>query len=602
MNEFSLMLKISELIDESKYEEAKKCLEDYHNEKKIDIDNYVKLTIHIYFREHRFNEAQSFLEKNKPELKLATFNEVQIRIYLESNYINKAKDFFIKNKDISYSYFEGLIEYKQHNYKKAKVLLNDYISNNKFNNPALNSKLISAYIDCCIYTECTPEEKKFCINEIERLLISGNQSDKIQIAENTQYYLIYAFLKENNQDKKKYLEKFFEEAASLKCFDDLLKYSGYLKYKPEDSLDAFKKYWSKFDDNNYYSSIINQERDMIVREKYIIIIFWIFIIFSQLRINEDCEVEEFSYYTSKDALIKMIKHEYAVAMLSLSNVNDKVEGEVFFDVLKENGLSSRINCQYNSIYAALQTSYTRNKDSLTMFRLYGKEDQKEGTGVSLVFDKNFFLCDTRDLRNLKTSDSSSLYSSSYTDSRKSLVWVLYYNKRENKLFYYPSKNSLIPYEIYLSKTKGKWNSFKNNLKNQVENRLHYSIKSLITAINNIPSKKTKEKENAIKLLERLRYFIKYDEFAEEKECRMLDLYDPSLEYYDKKESKNKKIVDLAGAILKVDYKKIDEISGLIEIILGPKILNSKIMKELLMREIDKNKINPKLSISEAHLA
>lgn len=50
----------------------------------------------------------------------------------------------------------------------------------------------------------------------------------------------------------------------------------------------------------------------------------------------------------------------------------------------------KINEKSSPIVCALQTSFTLLKDALTMFRLYGKNENKEGTGENLVFKKCFF--------------------------------------------------------------------------------------------------------------------------------------------------------------------------------------------------------------------
>ena len=69
--------------------------------------------------------------------------------------------------------------------------------------------------------------------------------------------------------------------------------------------------------------------------------------------------------------------------------NDPKEGKILESIFNKNGLDIKINNNEENLIT-LQTSYTRNKDSLTMFRLYGKNENREATGICLVVDKEYF--------------------------------------------------------------------------------------------------------------------------------------------------------------------------------------------------------------------
>ena len=227
-----------------------------------------------------------------------------------------------------------------------------------------------------------------------------------------------------------------------------------------------------------------------------------------------------------------------------------------------------------------------------------KEDGKEGTGACLTFDKNFFLTDTfyfmLNESEKNNQENKNPYKPSYTDDRKPLIWILYYNKQDNKLYYFPDKNLLTAYTVDLNNSITSWNNCAvTDKQKKIENRLLYSFKQLICAINQFSGKTPKQQEVAIKLLDRIRYYIKRDDFAEEKECRILELVRPS---------DVDVVVNQIDSVLYKNYKKIDEISGLNEIILGPKVANAKIVKELVKKEINRTKINPTIKISTAPLA
>ncbi|WLG14169.1 hypothetical protein Q6344_02090 [Psychrobacter cibarius] len=103
-----------------------------------------------------------------------------------------------------------------------------------------------------------------------------------------------------------------------------------------------------------------------------------------------------AHYTSTDVadilLNKNNKKNIAgsLRLNTISNMNDPSEGRL---------LEVFLNDQKDMIYSALDfderlhaffSCFTFNHDSLNQFRLYGKKDYKEASGVSLVFDQNFF--------------------------------------------------------------------------------------------------------------------------------------------------------------------------------------------------------------------
>ena len=84
----------------------------------------------------------------------------------------------------------------------------------------------------------------------------------------------------------------------------------------------------------------------------------------------------------------------AFRLCSLGSANDPKEGKIIFDFLTQNIKDKETYLQFmnspESSYTAVQASFTKLEDALTMFRLYGKKDKNEGTGINLVFNDNFF--------------------------------------------------------------------------------------------------------------------------------------------------------------------------------------------------------------------
>lgn len=110
-------------------------------------------------------------------------------------------------------------------------------------------------------------------------------------------------------------------------------------------------------------------------------------ILNYLRLDAEYE-EHICHYTRPNIAFLLLggdKDDEKPSKLRLNtikNVNDPTEGKVLFDYFnlpnREIEPSSFISC------------FTFNHDSLNQFRLYGKENNQEASGVSIVFKKDFF--------------------------------------------------------------------------------------------------------------------------------------------------------------------------------------------------------------------
>ncbi len=111
------------------------------------------------------------------------------------------------------------------------------------------------------------------------------------------------------------------------------------------------------------------------------------------------------------------------------------------------------------------------------------------------------------------------------DYRQPLAWILYYDKNKNMLYYYPNEDDLEPTKISLDTQKPKWNSYPNSKSKQKEKNLEYSFYKLLSEMKKLKSEEMQK--TGMKILYKLRYFIKLSDFAEEKELRVLQLIDPT---------------------------------------------------------------------------
>ena len=317
---------------------------------------------------------------------------------------------------------------------------------------------------------------------------------------------------------------------------------------------------------------------------------------------------EIAHYTSLNILLKLIKEDNKIRITNISNANDPKEGKILENIFSKNGLNIKIKNKDNLI--TLQTSYSRNKDALTMFRFYGKEDNKEATGICLCIDKKYFNDNYLspvievNLDNQKQEEKKG--NENYKKAkeiiqkrfeRKNLYWVIYYNEEKNQLVFNPTKSKYSSVIIDLNTI----NKNKKNI-NKIEDLINCIFHNIINSAKEIDKIENKNLKDEIfsNLFENIRYIIKHEAFFEEQELRMLITTNYKNENINIEEDKKR---------LYINYNELfNENENFIkEIILGGKIedkeLTSDYIKQIIYNKYkDNDKMNKiKVSISQAPL-
>ena len=251
---------------------------------------------------------------------------------------------------------------------------------------------------------------------------------------------------------------------------------------------------------------------------------------------------------------------------TIRGVNDPTEGLVLNDYWYQQGISETIHTNDTATFISC---FTFNHDNLNQFRLYGKEDGREATGVSLVFKKKFFSdqADTLDFiadpstdpsskpEQIKPNDTgktesdnkkpligkSTLYRCIYLDPETG-YWTL--AQRDKSTFYREhnededtdAKEKWEDYYELISEIEGcvEKHLFNkgNNDNNSVSNE-NNKIKSISQILNSIFIEEKKSynkfnKDEKQKILEAVRfillplqYLVKHIAFQEEQECRIM---------------------------------------------------------------------------------
>lgn len=330
-----------------------------------------------------------------------------------------------------------------------------------------------------------------------------------------------------------------------------------------------------------------------------------------------------SHYTSLDILLLLLnvkgstKESGNIRINNITTANDPKEGKILERILNKNNIDIKIENDEKAL--TLQTSYSRNKDSLTMFRLYGKKENKEATGICLVLDNKYFNNTYTSpysyefklkIENNQIEMNEKINKEKLQENKRNLYWVLYYNDKENQLIYNKEKSKYASNIIDLNDLNSP--NYKADLKedDKKEDMIKYAFAKIFHYTEEIKKQiedpKNSENYKNIKnqlysyLFENIKYIIKHEAFFEEQELRMLVTND-----YKSDEI----LIDNYNKKLYIDYIKLfDENNNYIkEIIIGSKVENNEavaeyIRKVLHSKNTEMNKLDDiKVSISEAPL-
>ena len=231
---------------------------------------------------------------------------------------------------------------------------------------------------------------------------------------------------------------------------------------------------------------------------------------------------------------------------TIRGVNDPTEGLVLNGYWDQQGIPETIHTNDTATFISC---FTFNHDNLNQFRLYGKENGREATGVSLVFNKEFFS-DQTDTLEFIAGPSTDLSSKSEqikpnetgkmeSDNKKLLIgkstlyrciyldpetgyWTL--AQRDKSTFYREDKeketaeNNWIEYSKKISKIE---ESFKDYLFDNNDSILE-KLKTIFKDPNEYGVEEKQKILEAVRfILLPLQYLVKHIAFQEEQECRIM---------------------------------------------------------------------------------
>jgi len=323
------------------------------------------------------------------------------------------------------------------------------------------------------------------------------------------------------------------------------------------------------DDSNFFHEITKGIKDTEKLIKYKMAYISSVFIISQLHIKNKNE-KSVAYYTKKTVSQAMLFNDVAFRLNAINYSNDPTEGKILLDYLFGEGKYPAK--ELNTGYGTFAGCFTFNHNSLNQFRLYGKENDKEGSGLSLVFKNTFFSEEAKmamKQNNVSVEDKKqALFRCIYIDPVTQLVETV--GHKEKYLFYREKNESeedknieeeIEEYRIYIT-------DIIESVKHEME-ELHKLVEEL-------------EPEVIGQLLINLRYLTKHIAFKEEQECRIIKIHPLN----DKEkvkinpapaDEKNIQIDNIKQ--LYIDYQNI---TGYVEkIYFGPKSTNMELFQDLL---------------------
>jgi tetratricopeptide (TPR) repeat protein len=281
----------------------------------------------------------------------------------------------------------------------------------------------------------------------------------------------------------------------------------------------------KTDDSSFFEKTTKGITDTEELKKYKKAYILSILIISQLHVNNKNE-KSVAYYTNKTTLQKMLLNDNAFRLNAINYSNDPTEGQVLVDYLFERGKYP--SKEFNSGYGAFAGCFTFNYDSLNQFRLYGKEGNIEGTGLSLVFKTTFFSREAKmavkqttffgreekmvvKQENISAEDKlQALFRCIYIDPETRRVETV--GRKEKYLFYHEKNDRESDKDT--ENIINEYNSYITDIIESVEKEME-ELKKIV---------KNLKPEIIGPLLINLRYLTKHIAFKEEQECRIIKIH------------------------------------------------------------------------------
>jgi tetratricopeptide (TPR) repeat protein len=289
------------------------------------------------------------------------------------------------------------------------------------------------------------------------------------------------------------------------------------------------------------------------KEAYLLSVY----IISKLHVNNPRE-EFVAYYREKTVSCKMLFDNTKFRLNAINYSNDPREGKTLLDYLYDRTTPAKE--PLDTEYIAFAGCFSFNYDSLTQFRLYGKEDGREGTGLSLVFKKSFFSEDAR-LPSMSEQSPAADKDVKPEEKKHALFRCIYVDPETRRVETVGQKDGYLFYR----EGKGAEITLHNIYIDNIINDIKINMEELKIMVHDL------DQEVIGQLLINLRYLTKHIAFKEEQECRIVKI----LNLKDTK-------IKIIGNYKQMHVKYEPKVSNHIEkIYFGPNAGGMKLFQDIL---------------------
>lgn len=243
---------------------------------------------------------------------------------------------------------------------------------------------------------------------------------------------------------------------------------------------------------------------------------------NKLLVNFDDQHErKVAHYTTYTVGKLLATNETSLRLNSTDFMNDPTEGKIFQEFLN---LSEYEHDSHNKTFLSC---FTFNHNSLNQFRLYGLEKEVPCSGLSLVYDGNFFF------------NFNSIFSDYFMDYKgfssggddfineglKIPLFRCIYFDSFTGYFEVAKRNKYTFYQELKDKENGAkfWKIYSKKME-LIEKDINKSLKSILKTIKNIQgnNKLTIDQLKSVnKIIKPICFLVKHFSFQEEQECRMI---------------------------------------------------------------------------------
>ena len=258
-----------------------------------------------------------------------------------------------------------------------------------------------------------------------------------------------------------------------------------------------------------------------------------------------------AHYTRPSTAGVITKHDSPskFRLSTIKNVNDPSEGAVFYQYVEKccKLPPALTNEADNPAAAVFLSCFTFNHDSLNQFRLYGKENGQEASGVSLVFNDSFFSGKNpfamlsanlnTIVQNFGESGQSKpdhaemqplpklpLFRCIYLDPQSGYLSLAH---RDKATFYAEAwhNNKTVDHEDVCKEAEEKWAVYQLEI-DELSKEIKTDLVELAQMVRDVAKDAEDDVLEALAfILQPLRYLVKHVAFQEEQECRMIYIGD-----------------------------------------------------------------------------